>query len=51
VLPAGMYAGQVLGTDFLKEDKVFMSYLQVRHISFLKGTQGVKRTTTNWAVS
>ena len=29
VLPAGMYAGQVWGTRFIKEDKVFTSDLQV----------------------
>ena len=28
----------------------FASDLQVRHMSFLKSTLGVKRTTTNWAV-
>ena len=50
VLPAGMYAGQVWGTGFIKEDKVLTSDLQVRHMRFLKGTLGVKRTTTNWAV-
>jgi len=34
VLPAGMYAGQVWGTEHIKEDKVFMSDLQVRHMSY-----------------
>ena len=34
VLPAGMYAGQVWGTEFIKEDKVFTIDLQVRHMSF-----------------
>ena len=42
VLPAGMYAGQVWGTEFIKGDKVFTSDLQVRHMSFLKGKLGVK---------
>jgi len=37
----------VWGTEFIKEDKVFTSDLQVQHMSFLKGTLGVKRTTTN----
>jgi hypothetical protein len=50
VVPAGMYAGQVWGTGFIKAGKEFASDLQVRHMSFLKGTLGVKRTTTNWAV-
>jgi len=49
-LPAGMYAGQVWGTEFIKEDKVFTSDLQVRHMIFLKGMLVVSRTTTNWAV-
>jgi hypothetical protein len=43
-------AGQVCGTECIKEDKVFTSDLQVRHLSFLKGKLGVKRTTTYWAV-
>jgi len=34
VLLAGMYAGQVWGTDFIKEDKVFTSDLQVRYLIF-----------------
>jgi hypothetical protein len=29
LLGAGMYAGQVWGTQFIKEDKVFTSDLQV----------------------
>jgi hypothetical protein len=50
VLPADMHGGQVWVTGFIKEGKVFTSDLQVRHMSFLKGTLGVKRTTTKWAV-
>jgi len=51
VLPACMYAGQVWGTEFIKEDNFFTSDLQVQHMSFLKGTLGVvKHTTTNRAV-
>jgi hypothetical protein len=42
VLPAGMYAGQVWGTEFIKGDKVFTSDLQVRHMSFLKSKLGIK---------
>ena len=37
----------VWGTEFIKEDKVFTSDLQVQHMSFLKGTLGIKRTTMN----
>jgi len=47
VLLAGAYAGQVWGTEFINDDKVFTGDLQARHMSFLKGTLGVKRTTTN----
>ena len=52
VLPAGMYAGQVWGTDFIEEDTFFTVTrdFQVRHMRFLKGTLGIKRTITNWAV-
>ena len=50
VIPAGMYGGQVWGTEYLRHGKEFASDLQVRHMSFLKSTLGVKRTTTNWAV-
>ena len=42
VLPEGMYAGQVWGTEFIKGDKVFTSDLQVRHMSFLKSKLGIK---------
>jgi hypothetical protein len=38
VLPAGMYAGQVWVTVLIKQDKVFTGELQVRRMSFLKGT-------------
>ena len=40
VLPAGMYAGQVWGTEFDKDDKVFMSDLQVRRYEFSEGHAG-----------
>eukprot|EP00983_Pelagomonas_calceolata_P048455 1141053-Pelagomonas_calceolata.AAC.1 len=46
---AGMYASQVWGTEYVKEGKKFPSKLQVRHMSFLKGTLGVKHATPNWA--
>jgi hypothetical protein len=37
VLPAGMYAGQVWGIEFIKEDMVFTSDSQVRYVSFFEG--------------
>ena len=45
-----MYGGQVWGTEYLRRGLEFASDLQVRHMSFLKSSLGVKRTTTNWAV-
>jgi hypothetical protein len=45
-----MYGGQVWGTEYFKSGQEFESALQVRHMSFLKGTLGVQHTTTNWAV-
>jgi len=50
VIPAGMYDGQVWGTEYLRRGLEFASDLQVRHMSFLKSTFGVKRTTIYWAV-
>jgi len=50
VIPAGMYASQVWGTGFMQAGKEFSSALQTLHLNFLKGTLGVKRTTTNWTV-
>ena len=49
-VPAGMYASQVWGTPFMKQDAVFESVGQKCHLNFLKGILGVKRTTCNWAV-
>eukprot|EP00983_Pelagomonas_calceolata_P009948 322302-Pelagomonas_calceolata.AAC.1 len=48
-----MYAGQVWGTEYIKAGKELASDL--RHMSYLKSTLGVKlttrgSTTTNWAV-
>eukprot|EP00983_Pelagomonas_calceolata_P133396 1161961-Pelagomonas_calceolata.AAC.5 len=43
-------SGQVWGTEYIKAGKEFASDLQVRHMSYLKSTLGVKHTTTNWAV-
>eukprot|EP00983_Pelagomonas_calceolata_P016229 513406-Pelagomonas_calceolata.AAC.1 len=45
-----MNAGQVWGTEYVKAGKNFASDLQVHHMSYLKSTLNVKRTTTNWAV-
>uniref|UniRef100_A0A7S3R323 Uncharacterized protein n=1 Tax=Dunaliella tertiolecta TaxID=3047 RepID=A0A7S3R323_DUNTE len=50
LVPAGMSASQVWGTENVKEGKEFSSELQVYHMSFFKGTLGVKRATPNWAV-
>eukprot|EP00983_Pelagomonas_calceolata_P114298 1160080-Pelagomonas_calceolata.AAC.5 len=33
LVPAGMYASQVWGTEYIKESKEFSSELQVRHMS------------------
>eukprot|EP00983_Pelagomonas_calceolata_P024421 768949-Pelagomonas_calceolata.AAC.1 len=49
MVPAGMYAGQVWGNEYIKEGKKLASDLQVQHMSFLKSMLGVKRTTANWA--
>eukprot|EP00983_Pelagomonas_calceolata_P116863 1160358-Pelagomonas_calceolata.AAC.13 len=50
VIPAGMYGSQVWGTGFMQAGKDFSSALQPLHLNFLKGSLGVERTTTNWAV-
>jgi len=50
VIPAGMYGSQVWGTGFMQAGKEFSSSLSALHMRFLKGTLGVKRTTTNWAI-
>jgi exonuclease III len=50
VVPAGMYASQIWGTGFMQTGKEFSSALQTLHLNFLKGSLGVKRATTNWAV-
>jgi hypothetical protein len=39
VVPAGMYGGQVWGTEYLGQGQEFKSDLQVRHMSFLKSTR------------
>jgi len=50
VNPAGMYGSQVWGTGFLQAGRKFSSPLSTLHLHFLKGTLGVKQSTTNWAV-
>ena len=50
VIPAGMYGSQVWGTGFLQAGREFYSPLSTLHLHFLKGTLGVKHSTTNWAV-
>ena len=50
VIPAGMYGSQVWGTGFLQAGREFSSSLSTLYLHFLKGTLGVKRSITNWAV-
>ena len=45
IIPAGMY-----GIVFLQAGREFSTSLSTLHLHFLKGTLGVKRSTTNWAV-
>ena len=45
-----MYGSQVWGTGFLQAGREFSSPLSTLHLHFLKGTLGVKQSTTNWAV-
>jgi len=51
VIPAGVYGSQVRGTVFCRQaGREFSSSLSTLHLHFLKGTSGVKRSTTYWAV-
>jgi len=50
VFPAGMHGSQVWGTGFLQAGREFSSPLSTLYLHFLKGTLGVKQSTTNWAV-
>eukprot|EP00983_Pelagomonas_calceolata_P013300 424530-Pelagomonas_calceolata.AAC.1 len=43
-------ADQVWGTEYIKAGKEFASDQQVLHMSYLKSTLCVKRTTTSWDV-
>jgi hypothetical protein len=43
-------SSQVWGTGFLQAGREFSSSLSTLHLHFLKGTLGVKQSTTNWAV-
>jgi len=45
-----MYGSHVWGTGFLQAGREFSSSLSTLHLHFLKGTLGIKRSTTNWAV-
>ena len=49
-IPADMYGSQVWGTGFLHAGREFSSPLSTLYLHFLKGTLGVKQSTTNWAV-
>jgi hypothetical protein len=49
-IPAGMYGSQVWGTSFLQASREFSNSLSTLHLHFMKGTFGVKQSTTNWAV-
>ena len=46
IIFAGMYGSQVWGTFFLQADREFSSSLSMLHLHFLKGTLGVKRSTS-----
>jgi hypothetical protein len=50
VIPAGMFGSQVWGTGFLQAGREFSSPLSTLRLHFLKGTLGVKQSTTDWAV-
>ena len=39
-----------MGYWFLQAGREFSSLLSTLHLHFLKGTLGVKQSTTNWAV-
>jgi hypothetical protein len=45
-----MYGSQVWGIGFLQAGREFSSPLSTLHLHFLKGTLGVKQSTTNWVV-
>uniref|UniRef100_A0A7S3VU70 Reverse transcriptase zinc-binding domain-containing protein n=1 Tax=Dunaliella tertiolecta TaxID=3047 RepID=A0A7S3VU70_DUNTE len=49
-IPAGMYACQVWGTEYLREGSEFKSHLQKRQLCSLRRFLGVKSTATNWPV-
>ena len=49
-IPADMYGSQVWVTGCLQAGREFSSPLSTLHLHFLKGTLGVKQSTTNWAV-
>jgi hypothetical protein len=41
---------KVWGTVLMQAGREFSSLLTTLHLQFLKGTLGVKRSTTKWAV-
>ena len=49
-IPAGMYACQIWGTEYLREGTEFGSQLQKRHLCSLRRVLGVKTSATNWPV-
>ena len=49
-IPAGMYACQVWGTEYLREGSEFKSQLQKRQLCSLRRFLGVKSSATNWPV-
>jgi hypothetical protein len=44
VVPYGMYASQIWGSNYIHPDTVFKPNIQVRHLGFLKLLAGVKRS-------
>eukprot|EP00983_Pelagomonas_calceolata_P018498 580150-Pelagomonas_calceolata.AAC.1 len=49
-IPAGMYACQVWGKEYLRESSEFKSQLQKRHLCSFRRFLGVKNTAMNWPV-
>lgn len=47
VVPYGMYACQIWGTEYIQPSAVYKAEIQVRHLGFLRRVLGVKRTTAN----
>ena len=47
VVPYGMYACQIWGTQYIHPDDVYKSDIQIRHLGFLRRLLGVKRSVSN----